>query len=775
MAMQVKNRFYAYSGILFSLFVGATLYGCGDVETQEEMPDQVSFNFHIRPILSDNCFACHGPDANKREAGLRLDTEEGAYAALKENPDKHAIVPGKPGESMLFARISSEEASEMMPPPESNLKLSDFDKQLIRKWIQQGAEYQPHWAFVPPQKQAAPENGHLGWSDHPVDRFVFTKMRANGLQPNPEADKAHQLKRLSLDITGLPPSPEEVRSFVEGQRSWEEMVDLYLSKPTYGEKMALLWLDIARYSDSFGYQNDNIRTQWPYRDWVIHAFNENLSYDTFLTWQLAGDLLPNPTKEQLLATAFNRNHKITEEEGVIHEEYRVEYVLDKTNTFSKVTLGITMECAQCHDHKYDPVSQKDYFSLYAFFNNTPEKGFEGGAGSPVRAKTPLIWVEEEDTQNILSFVNHPDTARVAVSIMQDLPDSIRPTRVLDRGLYDAPTGEPLLASTPAVIKPFDGDLPRNRLGLVQWALAPDHPLTSRVFVNLIWQELFGAGLVPSAGDFGMQGKLPTHPELLDWLAVDFRENGWDIKQLIKRIVTSATYRQSAVIAPDHLEKDPENVYLARYPRKRLHAELIRDFVLASSGLLVPEIGGPSVKPYQPEGLWEASSSGRGELNIYRQDKGNKLYRRGIYTFIKLTLPPPALLIFDGSNRDICQVSRNRTNTPLQALALLNDPMVLEASRVLAENLTQNGDSPEDAIEEAFVRVLCRFPNQAEKEALLAFFQEELERYSDDRAAATELLTAGEYPSQVHETPERPAALMQVIVALYNLEETLTKT
>ncbi|WP_375582847.1 PSD1 and planctomycete cytochrome C domain-containing protein [Cyclobacterium xiamenense] len=773
--MQVKNRFYAYSGILFSLFVGATMYGCGDMETEQEIPDQVSFNFHIRPILSDNCFACHGPDANKREAGLRLDTEEGAYAALKDNPDKHALVPGKPGESMLFARITSEETSEMMPPPASNLKLSDYDKQLIRKWIQQGAEYQPHWAFVPPQKQDPPVNSYPGWSEHPVDRFVYEKMRAHGLQPNPEGEKAHQLKRLSLDLTGLPPSPEEVRSFVEGQRSWEDMVELYLSKPAYGEKMALLWLDISRYSDSFGYQNDNIRTQWPYRDWVIHAFNKNLPYDTFLTWQFAGDLLPEPTKEQLLATAFNRNHKITEEEGVIHEEYRVEYVLDKTNTFSKVTLGMTMECAQCHDHKYDPVSQKDYFSLYAFFNNTPEKGFEGGAGSPVRAKTPLIWVDEEDTKGILSFVNHPDTARVAVSIMQDLSDSIRPTHVLDRGLYDAPTGEPLLPSTPAVIKSFDTDLPRNRLGLVQWALAPDHPLTSRVFVNLIWQELFGTGLVPSAGDFGMQGKLPTHPELLDWLAVDFRENGWDMKQLIKRIVSSATYRQSAVIQPLHLEKDPDNVYLARYPRMRLHAELIRDFVLSSSGLLVPEIGGPSVKPYQPEGLWEASSSGRGELNMYRQDKGNKLYRRGIYTFIKLTLPPPALLIFDGSNRDICQVSRNRTNTPLQALALLNDPMVLEASRVLAEKLTDRRQPTESAIEEAFIRVLCRFPTEGEKEALLAFFQEELDRYRQDRAAAMELLSAGEYPSRRHEAPERPAALMQVIVALYNLEETLTKT
>ncbi|WP_162415876.1 PSD1 and planctomycete cytochrome C domain-containing protein [Cyclobacterium roseum] len=773
--MQLKKGSYFLTGVLFPLLAGVMVYACEEAEISEKIPEQVSYNFHIRPILSDNCFACHGPDANKREAGLRLDQEEGAYAALKENPENHAIVPGSLRESMVFSRITSEEADQMMPPPESNLKLSERDKQLIRKWIQQGAEYETHWAFVPPKKHTPPENNHPGWSSHPIDKFVFDNMSSRGLQPNPEAEKAYQLKRLSLDLTGLPPSTDEVKSFLGGDRSWEEMVDYYLEKPAYGEKMALLWLDISRYADSFGYQNDNIRTQWPYRDWVIHAFNQNLSYDTFLTWQFAGDLLPEPTKEQLLATAFNRNHKITEEEGVIDEEYRVEYVLDKTNTFSKVTLGITMECAQCHDHKYDPVSQEDYFSLYAFFNNTPEKGFEGGAGSPVRAKTPLIWVEEEDTRGILSFVNHPDTAKVAVSIMKDLQDSIRPTHVLNRGVYDAPTGDPLPAATPAVIKPFDSDLPPNRLGLVQWALAADHPLTSRVFVNLIWQEIFGQGLVPSAGDFGMQGKLPTHPELLDWLAVDFRENGWDIKRLIKVLVTSATYRQSAVIQPEHLEKDPNNVYLARYPRLRLHAELIRDYMLSSSGLLVPEIGGPSVKPYQPEGLWEASSSGRGELNIYRQDKGNKLYRRGIYTFIKLTLPPPALLIFDGSNRDICQVSRNRTNTPLQALALLNDPMVLEASRVMAENLITTHNSPEEAIEEAFIRVLCRFPKDEEKEALLAFFQEESEHYKGNSQEAKNLLTVGESPQKEAAAPERTAALMQVIVALYNLEETLTKT
>ena len=772
----MKNTAVVLSIFMVLFIVAMALNSCSKENANKEIkiPDQVSYNFHIRPILSDNCFACHGPDANKREAGLRLDTEAGAYAALKENPDQHAIVPGSTNKSQVIKRIFSEDASEKMPPPESNLTITDFERNLIKKWVEQGGVYEKHWAFETPTKKTIPIPDNDEWSHNPIDGFIFAKMEEKGLTPSPKAEEGYLLKRLSLDLTGLPPTSEEVRLFDSGQKSWEEMIDHYLNKPAYGEKLALLWLDISRYADSFGYQNDNIRTQWPYRDWVIHAFNKNIPYDKFLTWQFAGDLLPEPNREQLLATAFNRNHKITEEEGVIHEEYRVEYVLDKTNTFSKVILGMTMECAQCHDHKYDPISQKDYFNLYAFFNNTPEKGFEGGAGSAVRAKTPLMWIDTEDTEGILGFINHPDTNKVAVSIMQDLQDSIRPTFILDRGLYDAPKGEPLSPNTPDIIKPFSQELPKNRLGLVKWAFAEDHPLTSRVFVNLIWQEIFGVGLVPSSGDFGMQGKLPTHPELLDWLAVEFRESGWDIKKLIKLIVSSATYQQSSAVSKEMLAIDPDNTYLSRFPRLRLHAELIRDMVLASSGLLVPELGGPSVKPYQPEGLWEASSSGRGELNIYRQDKGDKLYRRGIYTFIKLTLPPPSLLIFDGSNRDICQVNRNRTNTPLQALAMLNDPLVLEASRVLAEKLNANYKDEKSAIDEAFVRILGRLPKSEEEKLLKAFYVEELSRFQEDPDIAVNTLMVGDSPAAKMEEI-RTAALMQVIVAIYNLEETLTKT
>lgn len=743
----------------------------------EAIPDQVSYNFHIRPILSDNCFACHGPDANKREAGLRLDTPEGAYAALKESLGLHAVIPGKPSESELIRRIVTTDEGEMMPPPESNLKLSDEQKETIKRWIKQGAVYEPHWAFTKPLKSEVPLVGKDNWSKNEIDRFLWKVMNDRGLKPNEAADKAFLLKRISLDITGLPPSSEEIREFLADQSAdaTEKLIDRLLKDKAYGERMAGLWMDISRYSDSFGYQNDNYRTQWPYRDWVIHAFNKNMPYDEFVTWQLAGDLMEGATKEHILATGFNRNHKYTEEEGVIDEEYRIEYVLDKTNTFTKAILGVTAECAQCHDHKYDPISQEDYFSLFAFFNNTPEKGFEGGAGSTIRSKTPLLAIDKEDLEGILSFVNVQDTSRIYVSVMEDFKDTLRNTYILDRGVYDAPTDQRVHPRTPEAILNFESHYSQDRLGLAQWTFSDDNPLTSRVFVNLIWQEIFGVGLVASTGDFGMQGDLPTHPELLDWLAVDFQEHCWDIQYLIKKIMSSAVYRQSAVVNPANFEKDPENMYLARFPRLRLNAEHIRDFVLASSGLLVPEIGGPSVKPYQPDGLWEASSSGRGELAVYRTDSGDKLYRRGMYTFIKLTLPPPALLIFDGSNRDICQVKRQRTNTPLQALALLNDPMVLEASRVLAANLDADFEKSEDAIAEAFIRILGRTPKKDEQELLEGLYSEELERFEIDSDAVDKLLTIGKHGEIKGKTPQTTAALMQIIVALYNLEEATTKT
>jgi len=742
-----------------------------------ESGDQISYNFHVRPILSDNCFACHGPDENKREAGLRLDLAENAFAALKENPDAHAIVPGKPAASEVVKRLESTDETEMMPPPESNLKLSAEEKEIIKNWIKQGAAYEPHWAFVPPVKSELPEVSDPEWTQHELDYFILAKLDRLGLKPNQSADKMHLLKRLSIDLTGLPPGLDLMQEYAtdDSPQATEKVIDRLLESPAFGERMAVLWMDISRYSDSYGYQDDNIRTQWPYRDWVIHAFNKNMPYDQFITWQLAGDLLPEPSKEQILATAFNRNHKYTEEGGVIPEEYRVEYNVDKTNTFSKAILGMTVECAQCHDHKYDPISQENYFQMYAFFNNTPEKGYEGDVSISKPAKHPIMWVEHNDLEGVLDFVNHRDTSRIMVSVMEDFKDTLRQTFVLDRGMYNQPTEE-VTVSTPEAILPFDTNkYPKNRMGLAQWTFEEQNPLTARVFVNLIWQELFGAGIVRSAGDFGMQGKLPSHPELLDWLAVDFRESGWDIKGLIKKIATSATYQQAAAVDKNKMEVDPDNFYLARAPRIRMNAEHIRDMILYSSGLMVQEIGGPSVKPYQPEGLWEASTSGRGELAEYRQDKGESLYRRGLYTFIKLTSPPPKPIIFDGSNRDVCEVTRNRTNTPLQALAMLNDPLVLEASRVLASRLVGADKSSEEAIQEAFARIICRAPTEEELHLLLEYYREELKRFQKEPEKILNTVQKGEFPLDNSSNKPETAALMQVVVAIYNVEEAITKT
>ncbi|GAB4056398.1 hypothetical protein GCM10028810_72390 [Spirosoma litoris] len=740
----------------------------------EAIPEVVSYNFDIRPILSDKCLACHGPDANKREAGLRLDVAESAYKALKEHPSAHALVPGKPELSEVFLRISSPDTAMMMPPPSSNLKLSAREIKLIEKWIQQGAQYEKHWSFVAPKKPVIPTVKQTDWPKNEIDYFILQKQEEKGLKPNDEADKERLLKRLSLDLIGLPPSLSLMDSFLadKSANAYEKVVDQLLKNPAYGEKMALHWLDLARYADSHGYQDDGYRTQWPWRDWVIHAFNKNMRYNDFVTWQLAGDLMPNSTKEQLLATGFNRNHKITEEGGTIPEEYRTMYVTDRTDLLGKGLLGVTIECAHCHDHKYDPFPQKEYYQLFAFFNNVKEVGIESVIGGPdTYAKKPLMEICDEDIQSILSFVNKRDTNRLIVSVMGDL-DTTRKTFVLKRGAYDAP-GEEVQVGTPTAILPFNPSYPKNRLGLSKWLFDKKNPLTARVYVNHLWQEFFGKGIVKTSGDFGMQGDLPTHPALLDWLAVDFMEHGWDIKRLVKQMVTSATYRQSAVIMPEKLATDPDNVLLARGPRYRIHAEFIKDLVLSSSGLLNPTIGGPSVKPYQPAGLWEGATSGRGLLSAYNQDHGSSLYRRGMYTLIKRTVPPPSMAIFDASNRDLCEVRRLKTNTPLQALVMLNDPTVLEASRVLAARLLQENSVVNDKINKAFRLIVSRKPNEKETELLTTYYEKELKKLTP--ASTEKSLSVGEYPIPARIDKTKLAALMRVVTTIYNLEETITKS
>ncbi len=780
---EFKRKILIPAILIFLFIAGVTIYNYYfKTESLSEtnpgsLPDKVDFNYHIRPILSDRCYACHGPDANKREAGLRLDLEKEAYALLKDTKGMHGIVPGKPDKSGVYLRLISEDPEMRMPPVKSNLSLNEYEIKLIEKWIRQGARYEKHWAFLPPKKSPLPQVNDREWVKNEIDAFVLEKMEAHHLTPSEMANKENLLRRVCTDLTGLPPTLEQMDHFLADNTpdAYEKMVSKLLASPAYGEKMALHWMDVSRYADSYGYQDDQWRTQWPWRDWVVHAFNKNLPYSQFLTWQIAGDMLPNASKEQVLASAFGRNHKITEEQGVIDEEYRVNYVLDRTNTYSKGILGITMECAQCHDHKFDPFSQKNYYQLFAFFNNTPDQGLDIKSSRDSKpAKYPLIEISQKDREGLLKFVNNPDTSTVSISVMGEKPD-LRKTFILNRGVYDAP-GHEVSPSTPESILPLDtSKYPRNRLGLARWTVSRENPLTARIFVNQLWSRIFGRGLVESVGDFGSQGSLPSHPELLDWLAVDFMEKGWNVKHLIRQIVTSATYRQSANLSKRSREIDPDNKFMARAPRVRLPAELIRDHVLSSSGLLNKKVGGPSFKPYQPDGIWEVTSSGRGNLKRYVQDHGEDLYRRGLYSFIKLTSPPPNMLVFDASNRDQCEVVRMRTNTPLQALVMMNDPIVLEASRVLSASILQQTTLSDEAkINVAFRRILCRTPEPKEISTLAAYYQKEKDRYKKHPNDARDFLNIGEfiYPKRLNMTEH--AALMSVVHTMYNLEETITR-
>ncbi|MBK8424867.1 MAG: PSD1 domain-containing protein [Lewinellaceae bacterium] len=762
--------FITFAGVL------TCWYACHSTAGGGEIPNAVSYNFHIRPILSDKCFKCHGPDKNQLKAGLRLDIAESAYAPLQETKGAFAIVPGQPEASELMKRITSKDPDYQMPTPESHLgTLTDREIRMLEKWIAQGAVYEKHWALLPPVKTGLPQVSDQNWVRNEIDYFTLAKMTGQNLSPNPEAGAEHLLKRAAMDLTGLLPTEAEMDTFLSDNAAdaYEKAVDRLLATPQYGEKMALHWLDIARFSDSYGYQDDNIRSQWPYRDWVIHAFNSNMPYDQFVTWQLAGDLLPEAGKEQILATAFLRNHKYTEEGGVIPEEYRVEYALDKVKTYTRGILALTVECAQCHDHKYDPVSQKDYYQLFGFFNTSKEAGFEGDVSVSKPAKKPVLTLTDAEVKNILTFINKRDTAAVTVSVMGEL-DTPRTTYILNRGAYDK-HGEVVQPAALAAVMPFDTLVyPRNRLGLAQWTVTKDNPLTARVFVNQVWQEFFGTGLVKTTGDFGMQGHLPTHPELLDWLAVDFMEHQWDVKRLVKQILMSATYRQSSQVTAQHLAIDPDNQLLARSPRLRFKAEMIRDMVLSTSNLLVKEIGGPSVKPYQPKGLWENTTSGRGVLRIYEQDSGPDLYRRGMYTFIKLTLPPPVMAVFDASNRDQCEVTRVRTNTPLQAFVMMNDPTVLEASRVLAQRLLANDQAIDGKIAAAFRTIICRKASQKEMSILQTYYNEQLQLFRDKKLDALKTLAIGDSPVDKTLDPDQSAALMKVVNTIYNLEEAITR-
>ncbi len=1048
----MKRAIFLFLIIGAIVFIGVSLQSCSQETLSasvEGLPEVVDFNFHIKPILSDRCYHCHGFDEKARKAKLRLDTKEGAFG--KGESGNYAIVAGKPHKSELFKRIISHDLEIVMPPSESGLVVSDYEKALIEKWITQGAEWKTHWAFTPPQKSDLPNVQNKDWTTNDIDYYILSKLEQNNLKPSEKATKETLIRRVTFDLTGLPPTLEDIDAFINDKsgNAYEKVVDRLLASQSYGERMASDWLNVARYGDTHGYESDSKRMVWQWRDWVIDAFNQNLPYNEFITQQLAGDLLPNPTREQLIATAFNRNHIMNSENGIIDEEWRAEYVADRTNTAGKAILGLTMECAKCHDHKYDPISQKEYFGMFAFFNNVDEPGqirYESQAYPVLNLtnekeqkeldklnqlcddqreaianyiqqleqnkdwKTQLnkkinlekdlnVYVPFEKTENhkdgkILAnkaepnrpvsfegeehfvkgvkgnaleydginqtlfkekgnsfgsevafsysvWINYPEPFQMArilgtedgnfdlvpgyilfieedklsfqlantwdhnyikvrskksfpfkkwthlavtydgsskasgvqlymdgerlevnvlkdnlskqlplfswftighsslqggaldefrqynrvltlpeiqtlankkitengwfdyyvhnqneelqalranlktsisekvalldsipqLMVMKDLEDSIRPTFILNRGVYDD-LGEQVEAHTPKAVLAFNKNTPKNRLGFSEWLFAPEQPLTSRVMVNRMWQMIFGKGLVATPDDFGNQGSLPTHPELLDWLAVDFQENNWDIKALYKKMVMSSTYRQSSVISPELLEIDPNNDLLARGPRYRLTAEMIRDNALAVSGLLVNKIGGEPVKPYQPAGIWAQVSTAK---TPYDQDHGDKLYRRSLYTYWKRAVPPPNMTTLDAPTRHACTVKAEATSTPLQALILLNDVQFVEAARLFAERILKNGgDSEADKITYAFRIATARPPTDKELATLTALYKESKQEFQQHQNDINELLKAGEYPVDNSLNRLEIASYTMITSAILNMNETITK-
>ncbi|MCU0749564.1 MAG: PSD1 and planctomycete cytochrome C domain-containing protein [Akkermansiaceae bacterium] len=752
--------------------------------------EKMSYNRDIRPILSDNCFSCHGFDPHTREAGLRLDTREGATAS---NDGVIAIVPGDIHKSALWERIHSSDADEVMPPPKTHKTISSAQKEKLRKWIEQGAPYEKHWSFVPPIASAVPAVKQTDWPRNPLDQFILAHLEEKKLQPAPEAGKETLIRRVTLDLTGLSPTLQEVDAFLadDSPAAYETVVDRLLASPHYGERMAVDWLDASRYADTNGYQVDRDREIWRWRDWVISAFNRNLSFDQFTIEQLAGDLLPNPTLEQRIATGFNRNSMFNEEGGVDPEEFLAEYAADRAETTVAVWLAQTFNCCRCHDHKYDPFTARDFYSMKAFFNNVAELG-AGNHVSPIRTnsppqlrlRAPKIEAKIQELQKLLATAESTNAAdqvkilkkqirdaelKIPTTLVMEERKDVRPTFILTRGDFKSP-GEKVEPATPAVLPAMSADLPRNRLGLAKWLVDPQNPLTARVAVNRYWQQVFGYGLVKTSDDFGAQGDMPSHPELLDWLAKDFVGHGWDVKRLMKMLVTSATYRQHSRIPPALLEMDPENRLLARGVRNRLMGEFIRDQALAVSGLLVAKTGGPSVKPYHPPGLYEQVST----EGPYVAGKGDDLYRRSLYTYWKRSVPHPAMLTFGTPFREACSLQRSRSNTPLQALNLMNDATYVEASRFLAERMWKASPDASGRLAFGFRTVLARPAKPSELAILEKAYHRALADFRNDPAATEALLRVGAKPADSKLDAPELAALTTVASTILCMDETVTK-
>ncbi len=819
------------------------------------------FNRDIRPILSENCFYCHGQDPQKREADLRLDDRDAALAA-------GAFVPGDLDASEVMRRILSDDPDERMPPPKSNRVLSDKQKEILKQWILDGAKYAPHWAFVSPVRPNEPTVANKQWAKNPIDPFVLAKLEASKLNPSPEADRTTLIKRLSIDLIGLPPTSEEVFDFVNDQdpQAYEKLVDRLLNNKHYGERMAMAWLDAARYADSNGFQQDGDTWQWQWRDWLIKALNDDLPFDQFTIQQLAGDLLPDATNDQKIASGFNRNHLLNGEGGAIAEEQRFVNLFDRMDTTATTWLGLTMACAQCHDHKYDPITQRDYYSLMDAFNRVPESGKPNRISSRIRVGEPYLELplEKEDsdelakrkkeakdleakakpyldgayegwyvgvikagklpeernglTNEVVVLLQKPEGERSAedkkkidaglraffnreirpkiaerlpvlkksddyakelteysaeivprVMIMSDA--ETRKTAILNRGDYLNPT-EPVSFNTPSFLPSMDESLPKNRLGFAKWLVSPDHPLTARVQVNRMWQHFFGLGLVKTAEDLGVQSEYPLHGLLLDWLATEFPTQGWSMKKMHRLIVTSATYRQSSRVTEELTKRDPENRLFARSARFRMPSMLLRDWALATSGLLNERVGGKPVYPYQPEGVWESLAITKERDFNYPQSKGSDLYRRSIYTFWRRTLGPSNM--FDASNRQTCRVRSSATSTPLHALTTLNDITWIEAARVLAERTLKQEKSLNERIRTAFRQVAIREPKESELQTLKQIFEKQVELFQSEPENATKFVSIGEAARDTSLDPVEHAGFTAVCLAILNLDESLTR-
>jgi len=801
----------------------------------------VDYSREVQPIFTAHCYACHGPDEGKRKAKLRLDLRDAAI--------KKAVKPGDAAHSPLVVRVGSSDPDEMMPPPDSKkARLSASQIDVLRRWIDQGAKFDVHWAYVKPARPAQPPIKNKGWVRNPIDVFVATGQEAHGFAPAPEADRVTLARRLSFDLTGLPPTPEEVDAFVNDKspESYEKLVDRLLASKHFGERMAMYWLDAVRYADTAGYHSDNHRDVWLYRDYVIDAFNANKRFDQFTVEQLAGDLLPNPTTEQRIASGYNRLLQTTEEGGAQPKEYTAKYAADRVRNASSVWMASTMGCCECHNHKFDPFTSKDFYSFEAFFADIQENAVGRQNQTPImtpetesqvkkldadlaRMKTDLAkprpeldaaqakWEEKAkadkaklpkpvaDALAIDPAKRTPQQKQVLAdhyrtvapeleplrkelaaaqgqrdALMKSVPTTLvatavapRVVRVLARGNWLDDSGEVVQPAVPGFLAALDtGGKPATRLDLARWVVSADNPLTARVFANRLWKLCFGQGIVKSLDDFGVQGSLPSHPLLLDWLAVEFVESGWDVKHLLKLLVTSSAYRQSSVATKEVREKDPANVWLARQGRFRLDAEMVRDGALEVSGLLSRKIGGPSVKPYQPAGYWSFLNFPTRE---WQADNGENVYRRGLYTYWCRTFLHPSLLAFDAPTREECTVERTRSSTPLQALVLLNDPIYVEAARVFAQRILKDGGKETAArLDWAYRRAASRGVKPEEVKVLTALYQKHLAEFQADKVGAEKAVAVGQWPVPKDVNTVELAAWTSVARVILNLHDTITR-